>query len=128
MLPSGRRKVYERRMTKLTRIAAFAAIAVVVVLTLGPVGLRSMSPIDPAFDRALAYAVIGFLLLVSFPRHPWRVIFGVLALIVALEAGQGFRPDRHGRVPDVIEKTAGAGAGIAAAAGALWMLRRRRVG
>ena len=86
-----------------------------------------MSPINPLFDRALAYAVIGFLLIVAFPRHPWRVVIGVLALIVGLEAGQGFRPDRHGRVPDVIEKTVGAGFGIAAATGALWMLRRRRV-
>ena len=115
-------------MTLLARIAAFAAIALVVVLTLGPVGLRSMSPVDPAFDRALAYAVIGFLLILSFPRRPWRVVVGVLALIVLLEAGQGFRPDRHGRVPDVIEKTVGAGAGIAAAAGTLWVLRRRRAG
>lgn len=114
-------------MTKLARIAAFAVIALVVVLTLGPVGLRSMSPVDPAFDRALAYAVIGFLLILSFPRHPWRVVLGVLALIFVLEAGQGFRPDRHGRVPDVIEKTIGAGFGIVAATGALWALRRRRV-
>ena len=113
-------------MTKLARIAAFAAIALVVLLTLGPVGLRSLSPIDPLFDRALAYAVIGFLLIVAFPRHPWRVVIGVLALIVVLEAGQGFRPDRHGRVPDVIEKTVGAGFGIAAAVGALWLARRRR--
>jgi VanZ family protein len=56
------------------------------------------------------------------------VVIGVLLLIVALEAGQGFRPDRHGRVPDVIEKTVGAGFGIAAAAGTLWLLRRRRAG
>ncbi len=112
----------------LARLAAFAAIALVVLLTLGPVGLRSLSPVDPAFDRALAYAVIGFLLLLSFPRHPWRVVLGVLALIVLLEAGQGLRPDRHGRVPDVVEKVAGAGAGIAAATGTLWMLRRRRAG
>lgn len=115
-------------MTKLARIAAFAAIALVVVLTLGPVGLRSMSPVDPAFDRALAYAVIGFLLILSFPRHPWRVVLGVLALIFVLEAGQGFRPDRHGRVPDVIEKTVGAGFGVLAATGVLWAHRRRRVG
>ena len=112
-------------MTKLARIAAVATILLVVVLTLGPVSLRSMSPIDPMFDRALAYAVIGFLLVLSFPRHPWRVVVGVLVLIVALEAAQGFRPDRHGRVPDVVEKTVGAGFGVAAATGALWMLRRR---
>ena len=112
-------------MTKLARVAAFAAILLVAFLTLGPVGVRSMSPVDPMFDRALAYAVIGFLLILSFPRHPWRVVIGVLALIVLLEAAQGFRPDRHGRVPDVIEKTVGAGFGIAAATGALWMLRRR---
>jgi nitrate reductase gamma subunit len=113
-------------MTLFVRIAALAAIAVVTVLTLGPVDLRAMSPVDPAFDRALAYAVIGFLLILSFPRHPWRVMIGVVALIVLLEAGQGFRPDRHGRVPDVVEKTVGAAAGIAAATGTLWLLRRRR--
>ncbi len=113
-------------MTRLARLAAFAAIALVVLLTLGPVGIRSMSPVSPIFDRALAYAVIGFLLILSFPRHPWRVLIGVLAMIVVLEAGQGFRPDRHGRVPDAIEKVVGAGFGIAVATGALWMLRRRR--
>jgi len=113
-------------MTLFVRIAALAAIAVVTVLTLGPVDLRAMSPVDPAFDRALAYAVIGFLLILSFPRHPWRVMIGVVALIVLLEAGQGFRPDRHGRVPDVVEKTVGAAVGIAAATGTLWLLRRRR--
>ena len=125
---AGAVAVYDGGMTKIARIAALAAILLVVVLTLGPVGLRSMSPVPAVFDRALAYAVIGFLLILSFPRHPWRVLIGVLALIVALEAGQGFRPDRHGRVPDVIEKTVGAGFGIAAAAGTLWMLRRRRTG
>lgn len=115
-------------MTLYARAAALAAIALVIALTLGPVGLRSLSPVDPLFDRALAYAVIGFLLILSFPRHPWRVLFGVLALIAVLEAGQGLRPDRHGRVVDVAEKSAGAGLGIAAATGALWLVRRRRVG
>lgn len=113
-------------MTLLARIAALAAIALVTGLTLGPVNLRAMSPIDPAFDRALAYAVVGFLLILSFPRHPWQVVIGVVALIGLLEAGQGLRPDRHGRVPDVLEKTVGAGAGIVAGTGALWLLRRRR--
>lgn len=115
-------------MTLLARIAALAAVALVVALTLGPVGLRSVSPVDPMFDRALAYAVIGFLLILSFPRHPWRVVLGVMVLIVGLEAGQGLRSDRHGRVVDVIEKSIGAGAGIAAAAGVLLVLRRRRAG
>jgi len=115
-------------MIVLARTAALAAISLVIALTLGPLGFRAMSPVNPLFDRALAYAVIGFLLILSFPRHPWRVVVGMLALIVALEAGQGFRPDRHGRVLDVIEKSVGAGIGAAAAAGTLWLLRRRRAG
>jgi VanZ family protein len=112
-------------MTLLARTLAFTAIAIVVALTLGPVGVRSMSPVDPGWDRALAYAVIGFLLILSFPRHRWRVIVGVLVMIVGLEAAQELLPDRHGRLVDVIEKSIGAGLGAAAAAGALWALRRR---
>lgn len=115
-------------MIILVRAAAFAAIAIVVALTLGPVGVRSMSPVDPNLDRALAYAAIGFLLMLSFPRHPWRVVAGVLAMIVALEVAQELRPDRHGRVVDVVEKAIGAGAGAALASGALWAFRRRRQG
>jgi hypothetical protein len=117
---------YDGFMTMLIRIAAAAAIALVVALTLGPLGVRTMSPVNPLWDRALAYAVIGFLLILSFPRHPLRVVLAVLVMIVGLEAAQGLRPDRHGRVLDVIEKSVGAGFGFAAAAGTLWMVRRHR--
>ena len=112
-------------MTVFARLAAFAAIALVALLTLGPVGIRAMSPVNPLWDRSLAYAVIGFLLILSFPRHPWRVVIAMLAMIVALELAQELRPDRHGRVIDVIEKSVGAGIGAAAASAAL-LLRRRK--
>jgi hypothetical protein len=113
-------------MTLLARIAAFAAVALVIALTLGPVGVREMSPVDPLFDRALAYAVIGLLLILSFPRHPWRVVLAMLVMIVGLEVAQRFRPDRHGQMIDVVEKTVGAGIGVALGLGTLWVLRRRR--
>jgi hypothetical protein len=113
-------------MTIFARAAALAAIAIVVVLTLGPVSVRALSPADPMWDRALAYAVIGFLLILSFPRHPWRVVMGMLIMIVGLEVAQELRPDRHGRVMDVLEKAVGAGFGAALASGALWALRRRQ--
>ncbi|RYD94120.1 MAG: VanZ family protein [Sphingomonadales bacterium] len=108
----------------LARIAAVAAIAIVIALTLGPVSVRAMSPVNPLWDRALAYSVIGFLLILSFPRHPLRVVLAVLLMIVGLEVAQELRPDRHGRLVDVIEKSVGAGIGFAAAAGTLWALRR----
>ena len=113
-------------MTVFIRVAAFAAIALVVVLTLGPVEVRSMSPVDPLWDRALAYLVISFLLVLSFPRRPLLVLAVILAVIVGLEAAQQLRPDRHGRLIDVIEKSLGAGAGALLAVGTLWAMRRRR--
>ena len=67
-------------MIIIARLAAFAVIAVVIALTIGPVGAREMSPVAPVWDRSLAYAVIGFLLMLSFPRHPWRVVLGMLVL------------------------------------------------
>jgi hypothetical protein len=112
-------------MILLARAAAFTAIAIVIGLTLGPVGVRSMSPVDPGWDRAFAYAVIGFLLILSFPRYPWRVMAAVLLMIFGLEAAQELLPDRHGRLVDAVEKSIGAGLGAAAAAGALWAVRRR---
>lgn len=117
---------YVSCMTLLARIAATAAIALVVALTLGPVGVRAMSPVNPMWDRALAYAAIGFLLILSFPRRPLQVMVAVLLMIGGLEVAQELRPDRHGRLLDVIEKSAGAGVGFAAASGMMWAMRRTR--
>jgi hypothetical protein len=111
-------------MIMFARAAALAAIAIVVALTLGPVSVRALSPFA-GWDRPLAYAVIGFLLILSFPRHRWRAMAGVLVLIAGLEAAQELLPDRHGRLIDAVEKSIGAGLGAAAASGALWALRRR---
>jgi hypothetical protein len=54
------------------------------------------------------------------------VVLAMLVMIVGLEVAQALRPDRHGRVLDVVEKAVGAGFGAALGAGTLWALRRRR--
>ena len=113
-------------MIIIARLAAFGAIALVIALTIGPVGAREMSPVAPVWDRSVAYAVIGFLLMLSFPRHPWRVVLGMLVMIVGLEVAQEVLPGRHARIVDVVEKSVGAGLGAAVAAGALWAVRRRQ--
>lgn len=118
---------YDGTMTvTLIRTAAIIVACVVVFLTLGPVGIRAMSPIAAQYDRALAYALVGFLAVLSAPRRPWLGAILVVVMAVVLEIAQRFTPDRHGRLLDTLEKLAGATVGIAAAYALISLTRKLR--
>jgi VanZ family protein len=61
-----------------------------------------------------AYAVLGFLFRLAYPRHIAFVCVLVFGSAVILELLQIFIPDRDARVLDAIEKLAGGAAGILA--------------
>ena len=63
-------------------------------------------------ERFGAYAVLGLLFCLTYPRHLNFVCALVFGSTVILELLQIYVPDRDARVVDVIEKLAGGTAGI----------------
>ena len=61
-----------------------------------------------------AFAVLGALFCLAYPRHVAFVCLIVLGSAVLLEFMQLLTPDRHGRIQDAIEKMTGGAAGIVA--------------
>jgi VanZ family protein len=95
----------QRRRSKLLAWLAFAAI---VALTLGPLSLRQGVSIAPAHvEHFAAYAVLGALFLVAYPRRPVMLIGALVLAAAVLEYGQIFVPGRDARVADFIVKAAG---------------------
>jgi VanZ family protein len=65
-------------------------------------------------ERFAAYAVLGFLFYLVYPRNIELVCLIVFGLAVILELLQIFVPDRDARIVDALEKLAGGAAGILA--------------
>lgn len=82
----------------------------IVFATLSPIGLRPHVG-DVSGERFLAFAAIGLLFGVAYPRHLWLVTLLVGGGAVGLEVLQHLTPDRHGRIPDALVKLVGALAG-----------------
>jgi hypothetical protein len=106
------------------RVVAISAILVVVFLTLGPVDMRSASPVDSGLDRVAAWGVIGTLFVLAFPGRLPAVCAVLALLVVGLEFAQNLLPDRHGQVGDAIVKLVGLAAGLLA--GWIVVVRQRR--
>jgi hypothetical protein len=95
---------------RLTTWIVFVAIA---VMTLGPVSLRPHTLFPPDFDRFAAYAVLGVLFALSYPRRPpWLMGAFLVAAAGAFEIGQLFVPHRDAHVNDFLFKAAGALIGL----------------
>jgi hypothetical protein len=63
-------------------------------------------------EHLVAFAVLGALFSIVYPRHTLLVLLFVLAVAGLLEALQTLTPDRHGTLIDYLEKTAGGAIGI----------------
>lgn len=82
--------------------------------TLSPIGLRPHVG-DVSGERFIAFAAVGLLFGLAYPRHLWLVTLMVGGIAVGFEVLQHLTPDRHGRIPDALVKLAGAltGTGLA---------------
>ena len=102
--------------TLAVRGAAWALLAAVLVMTLGQIGLRPVTGHSAGFERFAAFAVIGGLFGLAYPRR-WPMILAlVIGSAAALEILQELAPGRHGRLADFAVKAVGGLCGIAAAA------------
>lgn len=95
----------------------FAAIAwslwgFVVYATLSPLDARPTVASQTSFEHAAAYAALGLMFCLAYPRHAWSVVTIVIASAALLELVQLLTPDRHARWLDALEKIAGGSIGL----------------
>ena len=95
-------------------ILAWLLLAGLVFATLSPIDLRPSSTLPTQFERAGALLLVGLVFALAYPRRLVMVASIVLGATVALELLQLISPSRHGRLPDLGVKLAGAVAGVAA--------------
>jgi VanZ like family len=108
-------------LQKLIAAAAWACLAFIVFATLSSIQARPVVAGGhfAAVERFGAYAVLGLLLYLAYPRHLAFVCMTVFATAIILELLQTLTPDRHGRLLDAIEKLLGGTAGLLVASGVL---------
>ena len=118
---------YDIRMFhKLMVVAPWALLALIACATISPIQDRPTLLTSSSFEHLAAFAVLGALFYLVYPRHIAFVCLIVLGSAVVLELVQLLTPDRHGRFPDAVEKIAGGAAGIVAGRAILNLERAKR--
>ena len=112
--------MYDNVMTRIVQILAWTTLLLVALATLSPIGLRPRLPVAVDMERALAFALLGFLFATAYPRKIWFSIGVVLIGAFGLEIMQDMRFDRHGRIDDAVLKAVGGIVGVAAG----WIVSR----
>jgi VanZ family protein len=116
---------------KLIAAAAWACLIFIVHATLSSLearpeltGVGFYRAFFTVIERFGAYAVLGLLFYLAYPRNVASVWFLVLGSAIILELLQNFVPDRDARVSDALEKLAGGITGIFAATALLALTKR----
>jgi VanZ family protein len=105
---------YDTRMLhKLIGLAAWGLLAFIAYATISPIQDRPTWATSTGFEHLAAFAVLGALFSLAYPRQVVLVCLIVLGSAVLLEILQLLTPDRRGRIPDAIEKMTGGVVGIA---------------
>lgn len=103
-------------MIKSARALAWLLLAALVFVTVCPIEYRPHPPGFPVtVERLGAFALIGFLFAVGYPRHRWQVCGLIVMAAGGLEASQMLDPSRHGRAADFAVKAVGAIVGVVSA-------------
>ncbi|MET0876052.1 MAG: VanZ family protein [Tardiphaga sp.] len=96
---------------KLLVAAAWIILAVIVFATLSPIGFRPHLG-SVSVERFGAFASVGLLFGLAYPKRFWLVLTLVVGTAVLLEAMQRLTPDRHGEIPDALVKFFGGVFGV----------------
>jgi hypothetical protein len=89
------------------QIAAWIAFVMVCAMTVGPIWTRPVSHLSADHERFAAFAVLGVLFMLAYPKRPFPVLIFLAAAAGALELAQTAIPGRHGRFEDFVFKAAG---------------------
>ncbi|MBN9315482.1 MAG: VanZ family protein [Devosia sp.] len=111
-------------LRRLLPILAWLLLAAIAFVTLSPIGFRPESGLSPNYERFAAFAAVGLMFALAYPRHIWLVLLLVLGAAIAFEALQLVTAGRHGRLWDLVVKLLGGGIGIAAGAVLRWVWTR----
>ena len=109
-------------LRSLLAIAAWASLTFIAYVTLSPIQARP-TVISPNTEHLAAFAVMGGLFCLAYPRQIILVCVVVLGSAVLLEYAQMLTPDRHARVLDALEKVVGGALGLCAGRVALYFWR-----
>jgi hypothetical protein len=96
---------------KVSTIAGWLALAFIAYATFCPIGARPVIA-GPQFEHFAAFALVGLMLGLAYPRRIFLVVVIITGSALALEALQLLTPDRHGRLLDAAMKAAGGICGI----------------
>ena len=97
---------------KFITIASWALLAFITSTTLSPIQARPTLLTLSSVEHFAAFAALGGLFCLAYPKHiisVYALVFGSAAL---LEVAQLFTPDRHAHFADAMQKLAGGAFGI----------------
>lgn len=99
---------------KLIAALAWSCLAFIAYATLSSIDARPLiaGGVFTIAERFGAYAVLGSLFYLAYPRRLAFVCIMVFGSAVSLELLQNITPDRHGRLLDAAEKLLGGMAGV----------------
>ena len=110
------------RLITATAWVAFIAIAYAtltkvgfvyaIYLKLAPYLMRPQMHVYAHFEHVIAFAILGILFGLAYPKRTILVCSIVFGAATLLEIAQTFTPDRHGTLIDAMEKMAGGAIGI----------------
>jgi VanZ family protein len=115
---------------KLIAVAAWALLCFLAYASISPIGARPTLPASTSLEHIAAFATVGFLFHLAYPRHAVFVWFIVIGSAALFELMQLLTVDRHARLVDAFEKMAGGSMGIIMGRAALYFeqaLRRRQI-
>lgn len=99
-------------LRRLVAIAAWACLAFIAYATLSPIDARPTLATSAGFEHVAAFALLGVLFCLAYPRQQIFVFSIVLGSAILLELAQLWTPDRHGELVDAMQKMAGGALGI----------------
>jgi hypothetical protein len=95
-------------------VLAWLCLLYIAFATLGPISSRPSTGFSPQIERVAAYALVGMLFALAYPRHIILAGLVVLGVAILLEVLQLVMPSRHGRLLDAGFKVAGSVVGLGA--------------
>lgn len=97
---------------KIVKPVAWLLLAAIIFVTVSPIGLRPHTITSVDLDRALAYAAVGLLFALAYPRRLKTVAVLLVVGALGIEGLQYLSPSRHARLHDADVKAVGAFAGV----------------
>lgn len=111
---------------KSTHVLAWLLLIALVFVTLAPIQLRPDTGTSAQLERFAAFALVGAVFVVAYPRRLLLVAVLVLGSAIGLEVLQFMAQTRHPGMADVVAKVAGGCTGLAVGRFLLFGWRRFR--